>query len=361
MTIRVGIIGCGRIADEHADAIRWVPGAEICAVCDSEELMARQLAERCQSRQYFDDAGKMLASARPLVVHITTPPQSHFSLARLCLESGSHVFLEKPFTVTATEAEELVRLADERNLRLTVGHNHQHGHVATEMRRLIRQGFLGGAPVHMESTFCYDLGSAEYAMALLSDKTHWVRALPGGLMHNVISHGVSKIAEYLKGERPRVIVHGHISRALREVGERDIIDELRAIIYDEEGTTAYFTFSSQIKPGRHEFRVFGPKNFLIADHSHQILIRGLGKSYKSYLNSFVPPIRYGKQHLANGARNIRSFIRNQAHVDLGRRRLIAGFYRSITQGTPPPISTHEMLVTARIMDAIFASLGPCPR
>jgi len=357
MTIRVGIIGCGKIADEHADAIRYVPGAEICGVCDTEELMARQLAERCQVRQYFSDAAEMLAKAKPLVVHITTPPQSHYRLARMCLETGSNVFLEKPFTVTATEAKELIGLAGERKLKLTVGHNHQHSAVATEMRDLISQGFLGGPPVHMESTFCHDLGS-DYTMAFLGDKTHWVRALPGKLMHNVISHGICKIAEYLRGEQPKVIVYGQVSRPLRDRAEFEIIDELRAIIWDEEGITAYFTFSSQIKPGRHEFRVVGPKNFLIADHSHQILIKGTARSYKSYLNNFVPPFLYGIQHIANGARNVRMFIRNQFHADLGRRRLISGFYSSITMGTPPPISTREILLTARIMDAIFAQLSP---
>jgi predicted dehydrogenase len=357
MTIRVGIVGCGKIADEHADAIRYVPDVEICGVCDTEELMARQLAERYQVQQYFSDAAEMLAKAKPLVVHITTPPQSHYRLARMCLETGSHVFLEKPFTVTATEAKELIGLASERKLKLTVGHNHQHSVVATEMRDLISKGFLGGPPIYMESTFSQDLGS-DYTMAFLGDKTHWVRALPGKLMHNVISHGVCKIAEYLSGEQPQVKVHGQVSRPLRDRAEFEIIDELRAIIWDEEGTTAYFTFSSQIKPGRHEFRVFGPKNFLLADHSHQVLIKGMTRSYKSYLNNFVPPFLYGMQHIANGARNVRRFIRNQFHADLGRRCLIRGFYSSITNGTPLPISTREILLTARIMDAIFAQLSP---
>jgi predicted dehydrogenase len=356
MTIRVGIIGCGKIADEHAEAIRYVPGAEICGVCDTEVLMARQLAERCQAQQYFSDAAEMLAKAKPLVVHITTPPQSHYRLARMCLETGSHVFLEKPFTVTASEAKELIEFAGERQLQLTVGHNHQHSVVATEMRDLINRGFLGGPPVHMESTFCQDLGS-DYTVAFLGDKAHWVRTLPGKLMHNVISHGVCKIAEYLRGEQPQVKVHGQVSRPLRDRAEFEIIDELRAVIWDEEGTTAYFTFSSQIKPGRHEFRVCGPKSFLLADHAHQILIKGATRSYKSYLNSFVPPLQYGMQHIANGARNVRLFIRNQFHADLGRRRLINAFYSSITQGTPPPISTREILLTAHIMDAIFAQLN----
>src|SRR5439155_19197015 len=58
------------------------------------------------------------------IVHITTPPRSHYSLAKQCLESGSHVYLEKPFTVTASETESLIQLAQRRGLKITAGHNY---------------------------------------------------------------------------------------------------------------------------------------------------------------------------------------------------------------------------------------------
>ena len=71
--------------------------------------MARQLAERFKIPGVFSDSQEMLKTVSPDVVHITTPPQSHFPLAKQCLESGSHVYLEKPFTITAEEAESLIR------------------------------------------------------------------------------------------------------------------------------------------------------------------------------------------------------------------------------------------------------------
>lgn len=350
--IRIAIIGCGKIADEHAEAIQALQGCEVCAVCDREELMAWQMADRFRIKRHFDDASKMLREARPAVVHITTPPQGHHELGMLCLEHGCHVFIEKPFTINTREAEELIGEATARNLKLTVGHNNQFNPVAIRMRELIARGFLGGDMVHCESIFGYNLGEGQYARALLGDKSHWVRKLPGKLFQNVISHGISKIAEFIKSEHPRVIAHGAPSRALRALGETEIIDELRVIIEDEDGATGYFTFSSQIKPMRHEFRIFGPKNFIIADHTHQTLIKGLNKSYKSYLNSFVPPFRYGMQHLANAAGNVRRFLRNDFHGDYGRRRLLESFYRSTAEGTPLPITYKEILVTSRIMDAI---------
>ena len=86
--------------------------------------MAKQLGERFGISRCFSDLKEMLETVSPDVVHITTPPQSHYSLAKQCLESGSHVYLEKPFTITAGETESLIQLAQERGLKITVGHNY---------------------------------------------------------------------------------------------------------------------------------------------------------------------------------------------------------------------------------------------
>ena len=78
--IRVGIIGCGKVADKHASQIRRINGTEIVGVCDREALMAGQLAERFGVRHYFDNVGAMLDTCRPDVVHITTPPRATMPL-----------------------------------------------------------------------------------------------------------------------------------------------------------------------------------------------------------------------------------------------------------------------------------------
>src|SRR5437667_6169170 len=109
--LRIAIIGCGKVADQHLGAIHRIPGCEIVALCDRELLMAKQLGERFGISECFSDLSEMLQTTQPNVVHITTPPQSHVSVANQCLESGSHVYLEKPFTVTAVEAEALTQLA----------------------------------------------------------------------------------------------------------------------------------------------------------------------------------------------------------------------------------------------------------
>ena len=355
--LNVAIVGCGKIADAHASQILRISGCEIVGVCDREPLMAKQFYERFPVKNHFEDLAELLSEARPDVVHVTTPAETHYSIARFCLEKGCHVYVEKPVTLHAGEAETLVALAEDRELKLTAGHDDQFSHVARRMRTLVQAGYLGGPPVHMESSFCYDLGDPAYARALLSDKNHWVRRLPGRLLHNIISHGIARIAEFLTSDAPEVIAHGFVSPLLRDMGESEIVDELRAIIRDGKGTTAYFTFSSQMRPVLHEFRIYGPRNGLILDQDQETLIKVRGTRFKSYAEKFIPPVALASQYLGNLKTNIGTFLRRDFHMKAGMKCLIESFYRSIAQNEPPPIPYREILLTARIMDSIFDQVG----
>ena len=354
--IRVGIIGCGRIADQHVIEIKKMPDCEIVGACDSEELMAKQISERFGIKSYFSDVAKFLDVSGPNIVHITTPPQSHYELGKICFEAGCNVMFEKPFALNTGEVDELMSIANRKNLKLTVDHNVQFTYAMLEMRKLINSGFLGGAPVHVECTWCYGYADAGYAKALLGDSNHWVRRLPGKMLHNIISHGISKIAEFIKGDTPQVMAYGYTSEVLRKLNELDIKDELRAIIHDEDRMTAYFTFSTQMNPAIHQLRVYGPKNSLIVDDLHQTVVKVAG-NFKSYLNHFIPPLVDAKQSIANSVSNMKRFVKRDWYFEQGRKNLIEKFYRSVTHNEPVPIPYSEIVVTSKIMDEIFRHLS----
>jgi len=355
--LRVAIVGCGKIADSHVHQIQRIKNCEIVAVCDREELMAGQLAERAGVSRFFTSLTDLLSEMNPDVVHITTPPQSHFELGRLCLDAGCHVYIEKPFTLNTAEAKELISLAERNDVKISPGHDDQFRHAARRMRHLIREGYLGGPPVHMESYYCYELdASSSYARALLSDKSHWVRRLPGGLLQNIISHGLARIAEFLTTDNPTVQVSGFVSPALRKAGETDLVDELRVIIREETGLTAYFTFSSQMRPALHQFRIYGPKNSLVLDQDNETVIKLRGGRHKSYLEQFVPPISFAKQYLQNWLYNVSSFAAADFHNKSGMKFLIESFYESIRTNTAPPVSYREIVIVAQLMDSIFSQL-----
>src|SRR5580704_3786018 len=304
--LKIAIVGCGKVADQHVHSIQRISDYVIVGLCDRELLMAKQLGERIKLTACFSDLQEMLRTTRPDVVHITTPPQSHFALARQCLEFGSHVYLEKPFTITASEAESLIDFAEQRSLKITVGHNYLFTLEMLEMRQLIKDGFLGGRPIHLESYWSYDLGDRSYVAPMLGDRNHWVRQLPGQLFHNIISHGIAKLAEFLDDELVEIAATAYQSEQLRSFGAQEIMDELRVLIRDKAGTTATFCFSTQIK-ALNQLRVYGPNGSITADIITGSLIRNPSRSYKSYLTYFIPPLKNAREHFANASRNVANF------------------------------------------------------
>jgi predicted dehydrogenase len=327
------------------------------AVCDRELLMAKQLAERFGISACLSDLKEMLRVVSPDVVHITTPPQSHHSLAKQCLEAGSHVYVEKPFTITAGEAESLIQFAQSCGLKATVGHNYQFTLEMLEMRRLASDGYLGGRATHLESYWSYDLEGSTYAQAFLGSGSHWLHDLPGQLFHNIISHGIAKLAEFLDDDVPLVVAAAHQSPRLASTGV-EIMDELRVFLRDSRRTTALFCFSSQFRPPLNRLRIYGPANSLEVDILNGTLVKTKGTSYKSYLTYFIPPLNGAREHLRNATRNVANFLRQRLYQDFGMKELIERFYNSIRLDAPLPIPYREILLTARIMDEVFAQIYP---
>ena len=225
------------------------------------------------------------------------------------------------------------------------------------MRRLLSQGYLGGRPVHLESYWSYDLGDLRYASAFLGSRTHWVRQLPGQLFHNIISHGIAKLAEFLDDELSEIVATAHQSEQLRSLGAEEVLDELRVLIRDKNGTTAFFCFSTRVK-GLNQLRVYGPINSMTVDIITGSLVRKENRSYKSYLTYFVPPLKNAREHFRNARRNVTNFLRRRLYQDFGMKELIERFYNSIRLGAPLPIPYREIVLTARIMDEIFAQIYP---
>src|SRR5262249_7869216 len=85
-----------------------------------------------------------------------------------------------------------------------------------------------------------------------------------------------------------------------------------------------------------------------------IMLRGARQT--SYLEQFVPPITMARQYVGNLFRNSGLFLKREFHPKAGMKYLIEAFYQSIVEGCPVPIPYREIVLTARIMDSIFAQL-----
>jgi predicted dehydrogenase len=356
--LKIALVGCGLVADQHLIAISRIDDCEVVAVCDRELLMAEQLADRFGIAHVYTDVTEMLQSNPVEVVHLTTPPQTHYALAKQCLELGCHLYLEKPFTVSALEAEDLLATAGAMSRKMTVGHNLQFNPEALRMRDAVKAGFLGERPFHIECNQTYSHADPTYGKTLLGDRQHWVRRLPGSLLHNLISHGLGKIVEFLVDGDIQVVAVAYCSEEVKKFAQLDVIDELRVLIRDEANTTAYFTLSTQFPSAGNVVRVHGPRGTLVCDSGRRTLLRFRKRSFKSYLRFFLPPILEACQHIENTLGNATRLLRNEFHEEYGLKVLIERFYRSIRENSAPPIAPRDILLTARIMDSIFSQIRP---
>jgi predicted dehydrogenase len=354
MTLKIAIVGCGKIADGHIEEIQKMPErARVVSVCDQEMLMAEQIAVRYGVPARYDVFDRMLEVERPDVVHITTPPQSHLLLARKAIEAGCHVYVEKPLAMSLPDVQALVDLATTGDRKMTVGWEYLFDPPALEMRRLIAEGVLG-EPVHVESCFGYNL-SGPFGSALLGDGSHWVHRLPGKLFHNNIDHLLNKVLEFMDDESPDIsIVARAWARREKRFGDArdDMLDELRVMLQGSR-VSASGLFSSHARPAGHFLRVYGTRNTLHVDFWMRTVALDVSPKLPSAIGRVVPAFDQALAYFREGGKNVVRFAQNDFHFFSGLNHLIGLFYDSITAGAPLPISYRDMIRVGAMMDEIF--------
>ena len=134
--LKVGIIGVGQFGQNHARILQQSDKCEFVGLYDKDKKRADEVALRINAK-FFPDFDSLLDECDALVNVVTTI--SHYELSKKALERGIHVFIEKPITSELWQAEELVKIADERNLKIQVGHIERFNPIVLEMEDKIKK------------------------------------------------------------------------------------------------------------------------------------------------------------------------------------------------------------------------------
>src|SRR5687768_4196437 len=143
MTITVGVIGCGywgpnlirNFVESEAAELRWI--------CDADAARLEKISRRYPSARTALDYHELLADRGLDAVVIATPVATHYPFARRALEAGKHVLVEKPFTASVREAEELIALAEREGLTLMVDHTFIYTGAVRRIKELVADGEVG--------------------------------------------------------------------------------------------------------------------------------------------------------------------------------------------------------------------------
>jgi predicted dehydrogenase len=142
-TVRVGLVGLGFWGPNLARNFDDLPGATLAWLCDSDEGRRAGVAERFPEARTTADLDELLSDPDLEAIVIATPVVTHHALSKQALEAGKHVFVEKPMALEGEDAEELVQLAEERDLVLMPGHLLLYHPGVRKLKELVDAGELG--------------------------------------------------------------------------------------------------------------------------------------------------------------------------------------------------------------------------
>ncbi len=141
--IRFGVVGYGYWGPNIVRNLSSLPGARVASLCDTNMQALRRASQAYPGLKVSADPSELIASPLIDAVAIVTPVWTHYELARAALKHGKHVFVEKPFTSTVAEAEQLIELAEKCNLKIMVDHTFLFTGTVRKIRELIDTGMLG--------------------------------------------------------------------------------------------------------------------------------------------------------------------------------------------------------------------------
>lgn len=321
--MRIGVVGCGEIARVHLPFILKETSHSLVGVCDRDKEQAGALARRFNVSQIYTDFAQFLAEQRPDVIHVLTPPQSHAALALQAMESGCHVLVEKPMTLSLKEADAMIAAAKAAGVKLCVNHNQLFDPVILQARRLVAEGAVGTV-IGVDSYYGFNL-------AQVSER-RWVDSLPGGVFQNLAPHPLSLILQFLQDP-----LELHVSALATGAWGLPAADELRVLMKGKDAIGT-LSISLSIKPHLNFLRVYGSEGVLNADLANMILsmerLRSLPKAVARGLMS----VEYGTQVASGAIRNAFKFLAGTLKPYQGVGNLIKAFYQSIEQEHDPPVT-----------------------
>jgi predicted dehydrogenase len=186
--LRVGVVGYGYWGPNIVRNLRALDTCDLVAVCDRDATALKRAGAAWPAVRLTTHVSEVVAAPDIDAVAIVTPVWTHFELAKTALESGKHVFVEKPFTSTAAEAEELIELAARKNLQIMVDHTFLFGGAVRKIRELVDNGTLGSL-YYFDSTRV-NLGLFQHDVSVVWD---------------LAPHDLS-IMDYLLRDRPEAVV-----------------------------------------------------------------------------------------------------------------------------------------------------------
>lgn len=239
-TIRVGVIGVGHLGVHHARVYTEILGTRLVGVMDIDEAHAHSVAENLGVPPYTD-LDRFLDETKPDALSIVVPTVKHLEVAKKAMERNIHLLIEKPVTASTEEAEELLRIASDRNLILQVGHIERFNSAVQQVRDMVAE------PLFIQSR----------RMGPFSSRISDV-----GVVLDLMIHDVDIILSLVRSEIASISAMGRCVRTNHE-------DIASAQIQFQNGTIAHILVSRVTEKRMRTLEITEPERYLIVNYETQ--------------------------------------------------------------------------------------------
>lgn len=323
--MKAAVVGAGAIARQHLGCLRTLPGVDTAAVCDLSPAVAESVAERFELPAWFTNYEVLLSDVRPDVVHVTTPPGSHYALALAALRAGAHVVVEKPIASRPEEISALIDAARKHERLLIEDYNYLFNSPIRQIAAHIERGEFG-AVTHVDAFICVDSGGNPQAPA---------PGLPGGTISDYLPH-LAALAHFFVGAHVDVCADWRTT-----VGSAAAPDELRALVAGERGS-ATLGFSARSQPDGFWVQVYGTRMRAVANLYAARLTMDRLRDIPRPLQALVNSLNEARDLRRSAVGSLWQKIAGGPGTYEGLWRLLREIYASLQAGSPPPITLSDV-------------------
>jgi predicted dehydrogenase/nucleoside-diphosphate-sugar epimerase len=331
-TLRVGLVGCGKMGLHHLKAISRASRATVVGIADPLADPEALQGLVPPDVRIVPDVGALLAEARPDVVHVVTPPQTHAAIAGALIEAGVHVYVEKPFATSKVEAQGLLSLAAEHGVQVCAGHQNLFERPAILAREQI--GTLGRV-VHIESFFSF----------------RQVRRTitPVDQVMDILPHAVYPLVDQMRAGTG--LYDAPIAVAGLDVRTSGDVYALLRL----GDCTGVLLVTLSGRPIEQYQTIVGTNGMMRADYVTGSVTRLLGPGTGPGI--LLTPYRRAWQTLKGATRNVAGIVFGRHSSYPGLTELVKRFYESITSRSTNPMTPQSIVDTVDICEQVGAALA----
>lgn len=341
--IQCGVIGAGWWATfAHIPALLDHPNAELIAIQNDNPQEARKIATDFKIPHACSTAQELLAIEGIEAVVVSSSPGLHYKDAHAALTAGKHVLIEKPMTLTVSEAAQLVEIASKRDLRFLISCPWHYTAHAAEAQRLVRSGSLG--QIRMISVLMTnpirDLLLGSDMTPTHSNARPYMQPRPGtysdprmaggGQIYAQVCHAAAYLT-FLTGARASEV----FARFHNDSAAVDIYDTLALRMDDSSIATIASTGATSLDRKDFEVRLFGTEGMIFLDlwrgKLEYVPMSGAARTYPDLPEDAIYPHQAPARNLIDSIAE-RNLDRSPAMLGVAAMEVIEGATRSVTSG-----------------------------